>query len=107
MVIDSPATKSLKVAALLSVVAPATPSVLTRVAPAVPPTIFPATRFVRVIPEPVPPILPLFGIVIVFVAAYPVPLSVIFIDPNVPSAAMVTVANAPVPDPPVPRATFL
>jgi hypothetical protein len=90
-----------------SVVAPDAPLVIAKLAPSVPPTIFPEAIFVKVIPEPVPPMLPFVGMVIVSPATYPVPLSVILIEPNVPSAAIVTVAKAPVPEPLVPSATFL
>ena len=102
-----PLAKSLNVTEFDSRVAPVAPLVIARLAPSVPPTTFPEAIFVRVIPEPVPPILPLVGMVMVSPAIYPVPLSVILIDPNVPSAAIVTVAKAPVPEPFVPSATFL
>ena len=66
------------------------------VAPSVPPTIFSAEMLVSVIPEPVPPIL-FADIDKLFPETYPEPASVILIDPNVPSAAITTVARAPEP----------
>ena len=66
------------------------------VAPSVPPTIFSAVMRVNEIPEPVPPML-FADMNKSFHEIYPLPASVILMEPKVPSAATTTVANAPEP----------
>ena len=66
------------------------------VAPSVPPTIFSAVIRVNEMPEPVPPML-FADMDKSFPDIYPLPASVILMEPKVPSAATTTVANAPEP----------